>query len=65
MVAGTSDGDYYRGAVTGPTEDQVAWVRDRRPEDPSLSSVRPVAGDDFAAAPAERAASAATEGATK
>lgn len=36
MVSGTTDGDYYRGAVTGPTREQVEWVRDRRPDDPTL-----------------------------
>lgn len=36
MVEGTSDGDYYRGAVTGPTSAQVDWVRRNRPEDPTL-----------------------------
>lgn len=38
MVEGTSDGDYYRGAVTGPTAAQVEWVRHHRPEDPTLSA---------------------------
>ncbi|QOR70020.1 NADH-quinone oxidoreductase subunit NuoI [Ruania alkalisoli] len=38
MVEGTTDGDYYRGAVTGPTPEQVDWVREHRPEDPSLES---------------------------
>ncbi|UFU04681.1 NADH-quinone oxidoreductase subunit NuoI [Ruania suaedae] len=39
MVEGTTDGDYYMGSVTGPTETQVDWVREHRPEDPSLDSV--------------------------
>ena len=43
MVAGTEDGDYYRGAVTGPTRDQIDWVREHRPEDPTLATARPVA----------------------
>ncbi len=38
MVAGLSDGDYYRGAVTGPTQPQVDWVRAHRPDDPSLAT---------------------------
>ncbi|AOZ73420.1 NADH-quinone oxidoreductase subunit I [Boudabousia tangfeifanii] len=38
MVAGTTDGDYYRGEVTGPTEAQIAWVAEHRPEDPSLKT---------------------------
>ncbi|MBF0698343.1 NADH-quinone oxidoreductase subunit NuoI, partial [Actinomyces bowdenii] len=44
MVAGTEDGDYYRGAVTGPTRDQIEWVRAHRPEDPTLDTARPVPG---------------------
>ena len=36
MVEGTSDTDYYRGEITGPTEEQVAWVREHRPDDPTL-----------------------------
>lgn len=36
MVPGTTDTDYYRGAVTGPAEQQEAWVRAHRPEDPTL-----------------------------
>ncbi|OKL48580.1 NADH-quinone oxidoreductase subunit I [Boudabousia liubingyangii] len=38
MVEGTTDGDYYRGAVTGPTQSQIDWVRENRPEDPTLNS---------------------------
>ncbi|MDO5034763.1 MAG: NADH-quinone oxidoreductase subunit NuoI [Actinomycetaceae bacterium] len=38
MVAGLTDGDYYRGAVTGPTKEQVEWVRARRPDDPTLEA---------------------------
>ncbi|AYD90296.1 NADH-quinone oxidoreductase subunit NuoI [Actinomyces sp. 2119] len=45
MVEGTEDGDYYRGAVTGPTQAQIDWVRQARPQDPTLSTARPVAGD--------------------
>ena len=40
MVEGTEDGDYYRGEVTGPTAAQVDWVASRRPDDPSLKTVR-------------------------
>ena len=36
MVPGTTDGDYYRGDVTGAVEDQVEWVRDERPTDDTL-----------------------------
>ncbi len=43
MVEGTEDGDYYRGAVTGPTQAQVDWVAAHRPDDPTLATARPVA----------------------
>lgn len=36
MVPGTTDTDYYRGVVTGPTPEQEAWVRAHRPDDPTL-----------------------------
>ncbi len=36
MAEGTDDDDYYRGAVGGPSQGQVDWVRARRPEDESL-----------------------------
>ncbi|MDO5671370.1 MAG: NADH-quinone oxidoreductase subunit NuoI [Actinomycetaceae bacterium] len=36
MVEGMSDIDYYKGKVSGATEAQRAWVRENRPEDPSL-----------------------------
>jgi NADH-quinone oxidoreductase subunit I len=42
MVPGTTDADYYRGAVTGPVEEQVDWVREHRADDPSLATVRVV-----------------------
>ncbi|MDO4242177.1 MAG: NADH-quinone oxidoreductase subunit NuoI [Actinomyces sp.] len=42
MVEGTEDADYYRGAVTGPTQAQVDWVRAHRPDDPSLATAAPV-----------------------
>lgn len=42
MVEGYSDGDYYRGAVTGPTQAQIDWVREHRPDDPTLATARPV-----------------------
>jgi NADH-quinone oxidoreductase subunit I len=41
-VEGFSDGDYYRGAVQGPTQTQIDWVREHRPDDPSLATARPV-----------------------
>ncbi len=45
MVEGTSDTEYYRGEVTGSTDAQRAWLREHRPDDPSLT------GDLAAAAP--------------
>ena len=36
MVPGTTDTDYYRGQVTGPVEEQIDWVREFRPDDPTL-----------------------------
>lgn len=36
MVEGTTDTEYYRGEVTGPTDAQRAWVREHRPDDPTL-----------------------------
>ena len=38
MVEGSDDDDYYRGQVTGPTPEQVDWVRAHRPEDPTRES---------------------------
>ena len=40
MVPGTQDTDYYRGAVTGPVPEQIDWVAQYRPDDPSLAAVR-------------------------
>lgn len=40
MVAGTTDSNYYRGEVTGPTQSQIDWVKENRPEDSSLSTAR-------------------------
>lgn len=36
MVEGTTDTDYYRGEITGPTPLQVSWVAEHRPDDPTL-----------------------------
>lgn len=44
MVPGTEDTQYYRGEVTGPTPEQVAWVAERRPDDPTLETARAAAG---------------------
>jgi len=38
MVEGTEDTSYYRGEVTAPTAAQVAWVREHRPDEPSLET---------------------------
>lgn len=38
MAPGTTDVDYYSEAVTGPTTEQVEWVRERRPEDETLTA---------------------------
>ena len=39
MVPGTTDGDYYRGDVTEAVDAQVRWVRENRPEDPTLDNI--------------------------
>ena len=44
MAPGTDDTDYYRGAVTGPTPEQVDWVARWRPEDPYVTGARTAAG---------------------
>ncbi len=36
MAPGTRDEDYYRGDVTEVSEAQVEWVREQRPDDPTL-----------------------------
>ncbi len=40
MVEGTTDTEYYRGEVTAPTPDQVDWVAEHRPDDPTLAAAR-------------------------
>ena len=40
MVPGTTHHDYYRGEITGVHPEQVEWVAEHRPEDPSLASFR-------------------------
>ena len=40
MAEGKSDADYYRGEVHGPTMAQIDWVKERRPEDPSLEQAK-------------------------
>ena len=43
MVPGTEDTDYYRGAVTGPVAEQVEWVTEHRPDDPTVTTARTAA----------------------
>lgn len=43
MPEGSDDETYYRNEVTGPTQEQIDWVREYRPDDPSLASATPVA----------------------
>ncbi|MDR1428210.1 MAG: NADH-quinone oxidoreductase subunit NuoI [Bifidobacteriaceae bacterium] len=45
MAADTVDTDYYAGKVTGPDPEQVEWVRDRRPEDPTLPAAAAVTAE--------------------
>ena len=40
MVPGTEDLDYYRGEIDGPTIEQIDWVAQYRPDEPSLDSAR-------------------------
>lgn len=42
MVEGTTDSNYYRGEVHGPTQAQVDWVKEHRPDDPTLANVQVV-----------------------
>lgn len=42
MVEGFSDRDYYEGEVQGPTEQQIEWVKEHRPSDPSLETAKAV-----------------------
>lgn len=50
MVEGMSDTNYYVGDVTGPTQAQIDWVRENRPDDPSLETAKAVATATAAAA---------------
>ncbi|MCL1869436.1 MAG: NADH-quinone oxidoreductase subunit NuoI [Promicromonosporaceae bacterium] len=38
MVEGTTDTEYYRDEVKAPTAEQVAWVREHRPDEPTLEA---------------------------
>jgi NADH-quinone oxidoreductase subunit I len=54
MVEGTTDTEYYRGDVTAPTAEQVAWVREHRPDDPTLdAATRVVEGEALAPRPTQ------------
>ena len=44
MVPGTTDADYYKGAITGPVAEQIDWVKEHRPDDPTLQSAHAVEG---------------------
>ena len=46
MVEGTTDTEYYRGEVSAPTAAQVDWVRERRPDDPTLDAAAAVVAGD-------------------
>lgn len=43
MVEGKTDGDYYRGEVTGPSAAQIEWVKEHRADDPSLPAAQKAA----------------------
>ncbi|MBP3222642.1 MAG: NADH-quinone oxidoreductase subunit NuoI [Actinomycetaceae bacterium] len=40
MVEGMTDDDYYNGKITGPTQEQVDWVKEHRPDEPTLATVK-------------------------
>lgn len=40
MVEGTEDDDYYHDRIEGPTQQQIDWVEEQRPKDPSLEGAR-------------------------
>ncbi len=40
MVEGMSDNDYYAGDVVGSTQEQIDWVKEHRPDDPSLETAK-------------------------
>lgn len=42
MVEGMRDRNYYLGEVTGPTQEQIDWVKEHRPDDPSLKDAKAV-----------------------
>ncbi len=42
MVEGTSDLNYYEGDIKGATQEQIDWVKEHRPDDPSLKTAKAV-----------------------
>jgi len=40
MVPGATDTEYYRGEITGPVQEQIDWVREHRPDEPTVSTAR-------------------------
>ncbi len=40
MVPGTTDNDYYRGDVLATAQSQVDWVKEHRPEDPTIETAQ-------------------------
>jgi len=46
MVEGTTDTEYYLGEVTGPTDAQREWVREHRPQDPTLPEGAGLSADE-------------------
>jgi len=46
MVEGTTDTEYYRDEISGPTQEQVDWVREHRPDDDTLAAAAAVVAGD-------------------
>jgi NADH-quinone oxidoreductase subunit I len=79
MVEDTTDTDYYSGDVLGPTAAQVDWVREHRPDDPTLDAADAVVSGkapaptlrqhelrpDEGPGPAEKSAGAAAVGSVR
>ncbi|WP_435299348.1 NADH-quinone oxidoreductase subunit NuoI [Timonella sp. A28] len=40
MVEDTKDTQYYRGEITRPTQTQIDWVEEHRPDEPTLDAAR-------------------------
>ena len=39
MVDGATDTEYYRGEITAPDRSQIDWVRQHRPDEPTLNGL--------------------------